>query len=267
MKKIKVGVIGAYTIDEIKGLKGNKTLLKAGGAPIYSSLGIFVANGEPYVFTAKGKDFVFETPSYIYFEYTTQIDRTLRFEILISDTYRKLILKHKINKLNLNYEDINKVDGIIVNPVCKEIDLSDLKLVNLPIAVDLQGLVRKCEEGKEIEYEKVSVPPNSQYFVLHANSEEYVSSGLTIEDFHELGFKEIIISYGKDGFTVHTKNKVYEIKNEEKGSYEIGNGDFLLGYYFTLRLKGINIEKAIEMAHAMSIKFATYGPNLSFLLT
>lgn len=266
MTKTKVGILGAYTIDEIKDVENNKFFVRAGGAPIYSGLGIYVAGGEAHVFTSKGKDFVFDSPNYISSEYVKLIDKTLRFEILLSNNGRKLRLKNAIEKIDLKYEEINKLDGIIVNPVCKEVDSQALRRITIPIAIDLQGFVRNCIEEKEITYEKVSLYPNTYYSVIHANYEEQNNSGLEVNELFDLGFKEIIISYGEEGFILYTKHKIYKMKNDIKGSFEIGNGDFLLGYYFTLRLKRIEIEKAINMAYSMAIKFATYGPNLSLLL-
>lgn len=264
--KTRIGVIGAYTIDEVKDLINNRLYIRAGGAPIYSSLGIYVAGGEPYVFTAKGKDFEFNRPAYISSEVVQLIDKNLRFEILLSDKGRTLILKKKINRIIIPYEQINVLNGVIVNPVCREVDLNQLNEIIVPIALDLQGFIRNCEEEKEIVYQRTSIIPNQKYSVFHANYEELMGSMLTVDELFKAGFKEIIISYGQEGFVIYTKRKVYEIKNNEIGSYEIGNGDFLLGYYFTLRLKGIEIEKAIEMAHAMSVKFAIYGLDLPLLL-
>ncbi|ARM76009.1 hypothetical protein [Acidianus manzaensis] len=264
MKKISVGVLGAYTIDEI--INGNNYFQRAGGAPIYSSLGIYLAGGIPYVFTIKGKDFTFNSPEYVYGEYVDNVEENLRFEIRLEEKGRTLKLKKKIRKMNIDYTIINNLDGIIINPVCNEIDMKDVINISVPIAVDIQGFIRNCIEGEEIKYEKVSFPSSSRYLVIHANHEEQKNSGLSIDELFKLGFKEIIISYGEDGFSVYTKEKTYTMNNDVKGSFEIGDGDFLLGYYFTLRLGGIDIENAVKKAHQMSVKFASYGPNLSILL-
>ncbi|WP_240931147.1 hypothetical protein [Acidianus sulfidivorans] len=265
MMKIKVGILGAYTIDDI--YENNARFQRPGGSPIYSSLGVYLAGGLPYVFTIKGRDFTFSSPEYIYSEYVDKTDANLRFEIDLKENSRRILkLKTKSRKININYSNINSLNGIIINPVCKEVDEQDIKNIHIPIAIDIQGFIRNCIEGEEIRYERASLPYNSNYFVLHANYEEKENSGLTIDDMFKLGFKEIIISYGNDGFILYTANNVYKMNNTIKGNFEIGNGDFLLGFYFTLRLQGIDISKAVEITYDMATKFAIYGPNLLTLL-
>ncbi|BDC19363.1 hypothetical protein [Acidianus sp. HS-5] len=265
MKKINIGIAGSYTIDEIH--ESSTMYEKPGGSPIYSSLGVYVAGGEPHVYSVKGEDFNFKLPEYIKDDIIFYTKYNLRFEIDLYNGKRTLKLKFPAIKMDFNSIKLKNIDGLILNPVCNEIDLNQVH-VNIPLAVDFQGIVRKCVLGNEISYNEIdNIPSNPSYVVAHANIEEVNNGKLNIEKLFNAGFKEIIISYGDEGFEIYTKNGVLKEIMESKGKNEVGNGDFLLGFYFTLRVKGIEISKASKLSKIASQKFSMYGPDLQLLLS
>ncbi len=264
MTKIRIGIAGSYTIDEIH--ENGLTYEQPGGSPIYSSLGVYVAGGEPHVYSVKGEDFNFKLPEYIKEDIIFHTKYNLRFEINLYNGKRTLKLKFPATRIDLNILP-KDVDGLILNPVCNEIDLNQVHAI-IPLAVDFQGIVRKCLVDKEISYNEIdNIPPNSSYLVAHANIEEVNNGKLNINKLFNVGFKEIIISYGDEGFEIYTKNRKLKENMETKGKYEVGNGDFLLGFYFTLRVKGIKIDEASKLSKIASQKFSMYGPNLQLLLS
>jgi hypothetical protein len=267
MRKISIGIMGSYTIDEIH--ENNIIYEKAGGSPIYSSLGVYIAGGEPHVYSIKGEDFKFELPDYIKEDFILKTKNNLKFEIIINNGKRTLKLKSPGSKIDFNkIGPLSNIDGLIINPVCNEIDLDQINVLNIPLAVDFQGIVRKCETGKEITYKEINyIPYKPNYMVAHANIEEKNNGKLDIKKLLDVGFKEIIISYGDLGFEIYNKNGVLKETVENRGNYEVGNGDFLLGFYFTLRVKGVKIEEAARLSKLASQKFSIYGPNLQPLLS
>jgi len=258
MKRINIAILGGYTIDEIH--ENSATYERPGGAPIFSSYGVFKAGGVPEVFSIKGKDFVFDIPSFIVEKSIEVIEHNIRFKIVLNNGSRKIFLIRKNNQIHIDYDILNNYNGIIINPVCKEVPI-DIK-TDLPIALDLQGFIRNCNENEEIKLEQASLPINRSYMVFHANDEELEKSGLDIEKLYALGFREILISHGSKGFTLYYNNEHTDYESSIVGNYEIGNGDFLLGYYFTLRLLGNNIKDSAEKSLLASEEFSMYGLNL-----
>jgi len=258
MKRIRIAIIGGYTIDEIH--ENSIVYERPGGAPIFSSYGVFKAGGIPEVFSIKGKDFTFNIPDFIIEKFIQNVDYNIRFKIILNNDYRKIFLIRKNDEIHFDYGILNDYTGMIINPVCKEVP-NNIK-INLPIALDLQGFIRNCNENEEIKLENANLYTNENYMVFHANDEELEKSGLNIEKLYTLGFKEILISHGSKGFTLYHDNKSTDYEPSIVGNYEIGNGDFLLGYYFTLRLLGNNIKESAEKSLLASEEFSMYGLNL-----
>ena len=137
-------------------------------------------------------------------------------------------------------EDI--FSGIIINPVCNEIDLSFLP--NIPIALDIQGFIRNCVIGEEIKYINAKLPRSNNYLAFHSNIEEFQSSELSIDLLFQIGFKELLVSYDEQGFELYTRNEKKFFKTESVGTYRTGTGDVLISSYFFYRLSGLDYEKS-----------------------
>jgi sugar/nucleoside kinase (ribokinase family) len=257
VKRSKILIISGFTIDEIQGKS------KPGGPLIYSALGVMRGGGIPKLYGIVGKDFNFELDFLSNVEKHLIIDEyTIRFNIELFNNNRKLtLLKKPLNKIKIPKDDT--VNGILINPVCKEIELNELNL-NIPIALDIQGLIRDCVENKEIDYESnLTLPKSNSYLVLHANIEEFRSSKLSLRQLFELGFKEVIISDGKNGFNIYTNNQeIYTYRPNRIGKNEIGTGDFLIGAYFSLRVSGFKINDASLIAGKLTEEFS----NSEFLI-
>ncbi|TRN01562.1 hypothetical protein DJ527_05180 [Sulfolobus sp. F1] len=259
--KIKVLIVGGLTIDEINGNN------KPGGSLIYSSLGVLRAGGVPSLYGLIGKDLDLKQLNFIsdFEKYFLIDDYTIKFRILLMPNINKslvLLRKPKVQISNLG--NIN-ADGVIVNPVCKEVDLNNLN-TSLPVALDIQGLIRNCIENEYIKYESdVKIPYNKNYMIIHLNYEEFTSSKLTLDSLFKTGFKEVIISDGYNGFVVYTNTgESHTFKPSKIGNNNVGNGDFLLGSYFTLRLSGLNISQATEIAGKLTEEFSSSEFSLSF---
>ncbi|ABP94336.1 MULTISPECIES: hypothetical protein [Metallosphaera] len=257
--KSKVAIVGAMTIDEI--VNGQQLLERPGGAPVYSGLGVTMADGVAGGYVSVGKDFNYDIPSYLKIIEKIIFERTMRFLLVFNGNTRRLTLKFSHGKIPLHLEKLSSWDGILLNPVCGEISSSIFEFK--AIAVDIQGFIRNCVEGQEISYtNKFNVRVKSELSVFHANRDELLASGLSICDLHEMGYQEIIISNGSDGFQLYTKNEELKLKPKVVGSYEVGNGDFLLSSYFTFRLNGADPKLASQYALELSEKFSTQGLNV-----
>lgn len=257
LKRNKILIVGGFTIDEIQGK------IRPGGPLIYSSLGVMRGGGIPKLYGVIGEDFDFEIDFISDLEKQLIYDKyTIRFKIDLTNSGRRLILLKK-PKSKIRVIDDNTVDGILVNPVCKEIDNINIQS-SVPIAADIQGFIRNCLESEEIKYERgLSFPFNSNYMVLHGNMEEFESSKLELSDLFKSGFKEIIISDGHNGFNVYTYTLAkYTYRPSRIGRNEVGTGDFLLGAYFALRLSGLEIIEAATIAGKLTEEFS----NSEFLI-
>ncbi len=255
MKRIRVAVVGGFTVDEI--VEGNKVEERLGGSALYTSLGIYRAGGTPEVFSVIGKDFKFNVPEFIVERKIEVREYSIRFRIVVQGNTRQLVLVKKVSPIRVNTEDLNDYDGVVINPVCREV-CPNLD-VNKRIALDVQGLIRDCVENRPVTLTRTSLSPNKNFHVFHANDEELDSSGLSIDDLYSLGFNEVIISHGSKGFTLYFQGREKEFVPSVQGTVNVGNGDFLLGYYFTKRLMGLDPISASENALRASEDFSIYG--------
>jgi sugar/nucleoside kinase (ribokinase family) len=255
VKRIRVAVVGGFTVDEI--VEGSKVEERLGGSALYTSLGIYRAGGTPEVFSVIGKDFKFKVPEFIVGRKIEVREYSIRFRIVIQGNTRQLVLVKKVSPIRVNAEDLNDYDGVVINPVCKEV-CPNLD-VNKRIALDVQGLIRDCVENRPVTLTRTSLSPNKNFHVFHANDEELDSSGLSIDDLYSLGFNEVIISHGSKGFTLYFQRREKEFVPSVQGTVNVGNGDFLLGYYFTKRLMGLDPISASENALRASEDFSIYG--------
>jgi hypothetical protein len=251
LNKVRIAIIGSYTIDEID------NLTQIGGI-IYSSYGVWKAGGLSIL--PQIKNYKIENP-YTYDYLEIFLDKIIKFKININENKRKLILINKRKKIILNKNAIIGVDGILFNPICNEIEFYDIQPFGIPIAVDIQGMVRECKESNEITLKNNNNIKfyNKDLFVLHGNNDEINCFFNNTENIFKIGFKEVLISYGKDGFELITNNFSKFFFTDLLGNYNVGNGDVLLSSYFTLRLNGHNPINAAETAKKITEEFSNFG--------
>ena len=232
----KILISGNFTIDVIDGKE------QIGGPPLYSGFAIAKLGGEPYIYSILGKDFTFKIPYFLKVYKILEDENTVKFKHIFEGTRRKLILISKPKKkIKLDIKE-DRFSGIIINPVCNEIDLS--LIPNIPIALDIQGFIRNCVNGEEIRYTKARLPQSDSYLTFHSNIEEFQNSELSINLLFQIGFKELLISYDEQGFELYTRDSKKFFKTDNIGTYITGTGDVLIASYFFYRLKGLDYEKS-----------------------
>lgn len=261
--KTKIAIIGSFTIDLLAN-KGEQL----GGPPLYSGFAIYMLGGQPIVYSMIEKRYELFLPSFLSKYRLEYVNSIPTFELIYDQIgTRRLILRKKNNK-NLDISTINcsDIDGIIINPVCKE--LNNLPKITKPIAIDIQGFVRLCEPDKEvriIQHDISSLFTKSKNLaVLHANYQEIGVSKVDLHKLYDMGFNEILISYDEDGFILHSKGLTVNYKPSKIGEYKVGTGDILLASYFILRLNGTPIYKAVEVSGKFVEWFSSEGYRLLF---
>ena len=247
----KILISGNFTIDVINGKE------QIGGPPLYSGFAIAKLGGEPYVYSILGKDFNFKIPYFLKIYNIIENKNTVKFKHLFEGTQRKLILISKPEKkIKLNIKE-DMFSGIIINPVCNEIDLS--LIPSIPIALDIQGFIRNCVIGEEIKYTKTRLPQSNNYLAFHSNIEEFQNSELSVNLLFQIGFKELLISYDEQGFELYTRDNKKFFKADNIGNYRTGTGDVLIASYFFYRLKGLDYEKSALKAKKAVEDFSISG--------
>ncbi|NON63450.1 hypothetical protein [Acidianus sp. RZ1] len=257
--RTRIAIVGSYTIDEIK--LDDKVTESPGGSPVYSSLGVISAGGTPVVYSAKGKDFKFNVSALIEEGDIQTVEKSLRFKIEINSSGRRLILQHSIGKMTINWSKIKNNNGVIVSPVCNEVDPNGFIDVDIPIALDVQGFIRNCVEDQEISYTRLNLP-RRKYTVIHSNYDEMQYGNFTVKELLNLGAQEVIISYGDKGFSLFYGDSERRYFTRQPGNVNVGNGDYLLAAYFTLRLRGYTEVEAGEEALELTENFSNFGPKL-----
>lgn len=254
----KILISGSFTIDIINGRE------QIGGPPLYSGFAIAKLGGEPYVYSILGKDFNLKIPRFLKVYNIIEDENTVKFRHIFEGTRRKLILLSKPKKkIKLNIKE-DLFSGIVINPVCNEIDLS--LIPRIPIALDIQGFIRNCICEEEIKYVKAELPKSNNYLVFHSNIEELQNSDLSTNSLFQLGFKELLISYDEHGFELYTRDNKKFFKTENIGTYMTGTGDVLIATYFFYRLKGLDYEKAAIEAKKFVENFSISGYQELFQL-
>lgn len=257
----RVAIVGAFTIDEL--VQGTEIVERPGGAPIYSGMGVASSGGEAGAYTAWGEDFSSPIPSYIILIKRHLFPRTIRFRIGFENGTRVLTLVAAHGAIDVDLGILRGWDGIILNPVCNEVPWRGME-IDKPIGVDIQGFIRACEVGKPLRYSALKkVKISTPLTVFHSNVEELTLGGVSVEDLYEMGFREILVSDGRNGFTLYVKGGAKQKFVPSKvGNYEVGNGDYLLATYFTHRLNGLSELESAKEASLLTQEFSIVGPTL-----
>ena len=261
--KTKIAIVGSFTIDLLTN-KGEQL----GGPPLYSGFAIYMLGGQPIIYSMIEKRYKQTLPSFLSKYRLEYVNSIPTFELIYDqDGTRKLILRKK-NEKNLDISLINcrDIDGIIINPVCKE--LNTLPKITKPVAIDIQGFVRLCEPNKEvkiIQHDISSIFTKSKNLaIFHANYQEIGGSKMDLHKLYDMGFNEILISYDEDGFILHSKGLTVNYRPSRVGEYKVGTGDILLASYFILRLNGTPVSKAVEVSGKFVEWFSSEGYRLLF---
>ncbi len=245
-----INIVSSFTVDKYERYE------RPGGPALFSTVGIVESKANPKIVAGIGKDFKFKIKLLEKFGDTLILgDSTFTFQIHLLPDGRKNVKLLKrgplINSLKVSGS------GVLLNPVCREIDTSLIRVIDVPIAIDIQGFSRSCREGSEVSLATPELPMSRNYFVLHGNSDEIYSIYDNINALFRAGFREIIISYGREGFEVVTSEaKTFHYTPAVIGNNEVGNGDFLIGSYFSLRISGVSIEEAVKRSGQLSDKFS-----------
>jgi hypothetical protein len=243
-------VISSFTIDKYNGR------FRPGGPAIYSTLGVIRTNTSPLLIAGIGEDFKYRIKFMDNLEKKLiQGKKTFLFEIetLVNGKRKVRVIERGPSICSIEIENGNA----IINPVCQEISPLLIRKINGFIAVDIQGFSRVCEEGKEVSLRMPEFPPTEKYLVLHGNSDEIYSIYDSLNHIFKIGFREIILSFGKDGFEIITRDGTsFQYKPKIIGENEVGNGDFLLGSYFTLRMGQNSVVDSAKIAGMLSDYFS-----------
>ncbi|WP_149528623.1 hypothetical protein [Sulfuracidifex tepidarius] len=253
-------LMSSFTIDNYENNE------RPGGPALFSTLGIIRGGGLPSLIVGRGSDFHFSLKLIEDFIYKLILGKnTFYFKIeTLSDGKKKVKLLKSGPKINALPND---GIGVLLNPVCREIDGESIYRIEIPIAIDIQGFSRICKENMEVSLSEPEFPVSKSYLVLHGNSDEINSIYDNLHTIFKFGFREILISYGHDGFELLTSdNKSYYYNPTVIGPNEIGNGDFLIGSYFALRLSRVEISDAVKKAGELSDKFSNENISLLFAL-
>jgi|BEDMetMinimDraft_2_1075160.scaffolds.fasta_scaffold02068_3 sugar/nucleoside kinase (ribokinase family) len=249
--RIKVALVGNFTVD-VLGLT-----VKPGGPPLYSGLGIFRAGGVPVLIGKRGRDYPLHRLPFEYEDASIATDRCTRFSITYEPTGRRKITllsdAGELPPLKLKGE----LSGVIFNPVHAEVKPHHLNGLDLPVGLDVQGFIRDYSKG-DLSYRKFSFPKR-EYLVIHLNEDEFEGAGYSVKELFQYGFKEVILSRDRDGFSVYYNLGEIRLKPSKIGDQETGAGDFLLGAYFTLRLSGHPVEAAASRSKELVEEFTING--------
>ncbi|AAY80121.1 hypothetical protein [Sulfolobus acidocaldarius] len=256
-KKKNIIMVGNFTIDVF-----NNDNEKIGGSPIYSGFAVYMLGGIPHVVSSISNAYENILPPFLSKYKIFNSNNMTTFKLIYKENGKRDLLLVSMSERKLSIEN-HKSDGLIINPVCNEIDVNILSNISFPSAVDIQGFVRICEENKYVILgNQFKLPYNRNYLVVHANYDELSKSMYTVSDLITTGFKEVLVSYDEDGFITFTRNSSYKFKPENIGPYKTGTGDVLLASYFMYRLNGIDPEKSTYLAGKFTEWFSNSGYRL-----
>lgn len=253
-------LMSSFTIDNYE------THERPGGPALFSTLGIIRSGADLSIIAGRGLDFRFSLRMIENFiDKLILGENTFYFKIeTFGDGRKKVRLIKSGPRIEMSP---NYGLGVLLNPVCREIDEKIISKIETPVALDIQGFSRICKENMEVSLSQPEFPISKNYLVLHGNSDEINSIYDNLNTIFKFGFRELLISYGHDGFELITNdNRSYYYKPTAIGSNEIGNGDFLIGSYFALRLNKTEIRDAVKKAGELSDKFSNENISLLFAL-
>jgi hypothetical protein len=241
-KRSRILVVGNFTFDVIDGKRF------PGGPPLYAGLGVVAAGGVPILWGKFGPDYPLQVLDFPHELIGLRGGNTTTFRVLFENGRR--IMSVLENSGKIGWPPSLDVDGVLVDPVCSEVDSNLLDGVNVPMAVDVQGFIRKiCGTS----------PLPSQGMVLHANYDEFSSLDTNLQELSR-GNREILLSFDSDGFLLISGSKTQFYRSDMRGERTVGNGDFLLASYFTLRVSGYGPWEAAQESKWLVESFSNSLP-------
>lgn len=138
--------------------------------------------------------------------------------------------------------------AIVISTIFNEWGLVNLKEINNPVYLDIQGYVRDKEIiGKKHIFKEIEYYSN-KIFCIKGTEEEISYLPKTV--YEDQKKRLIIITHGEDGVEYYSKGKKYFFKVKKKitSSDTIGAGDSFFGYFVGFFNQGMTLKNAIESA-------------------
>ncbi len=253
---MKVGIASHIVIDSIIDSEGTK-IESLGGPACYASVIAKTFKLDVVLFTKVGNDisdreiFLKENGILIKNDQIDEKNPTTRFKLFLDkDGGRKLFLLSKCSPIDMSYQDVDNLDGLILSPVMDEIPNDvfqnfDKTKKEKFVMLDPQGFLRFCnDETLSISHKKHLDLDFKGITAIKADEEELsaLTKGITsVEGMKLLKKKyclEFVISTGHNQVLFLNKNILYSLAvNQISGQDSTGLGDILTSGFSCSYLK------------------------------
>ncbi len=253
---MKVGIASHIVIDSIIDSEGT-TIESLGGPACYASVIAKTFKLDVVLFTKVGNDisdkeaFLKENGISIKKDQIDEKNPTTRFQLYLDkDGGRKLFLLSKCSPIDISYQDVDNLDGLILSPVMDEIPNDvfqnfDTTKKEKFIMLDPQGFLRFCnDETRSISHKKHLDLDFRGVTAIKTDEEELsaLTKGITsVEGMKLLKKKyclEFVISTGDNQVLFLNKNILYSLSfNKISGQDSTGLGDILTSGFSCSYLK------------------------------
>jgi sugar/nucleoside kinase (ribokinase family) len=253
---MKIGIASHIVKDSIIDSEGTK-IESLGGPACYGSVIAKTFKLDAYLFTKVGNDisnkleFLKENNIFIKNDQIDEKNPTTRFQLFLNKNgSRKLLLLDKCSPIDISYQDIDNLDGIILSPVIDEIprnifqNLAKTKKEKF-IMLDPQGFLRNWNKETLLISYKEKLDLDFRGITAIKTDEEELSAltkGISsIEGMKLLKKKyclEFVISTGYNSVLFLNKNILYSLSfNKIPNQDNTGLGDILTSGFSCSYLK------------------------------
>jgi sugar/nucleoside kinase (ribokinase family) len=179
-RRLRIGVIGALTIDVNRSRGGAYSYMGGGG--FYSSLSLSRMSVETVLFTAYGPDMNPEWVEQLKRRgvevHATELERSILFENVYQDSTRlQKTSGEPSRKIVVDRSRLTGLDAVHVTPVLNEVDhgvFKELEEAGCRISIDAQGFIRTSSVDGRVHHVKRMLPDNVLRRVdyVHMNVDE-----------------------------------------------------------------------------------------------
>lgn len=277
-RPIRIGVVGALTIDVNRSRGGSYSYMGGGG--FYSSLSLSRMGVETVLFTAYGPDMNPEWVESLKRKgvevYATQLDRSILFENVYQDSSRlQKTSGEPSRKIFVEKSRLKGFNAIHVTPVLNEVDhrvFKELEEAGCKISIDAQGFIRTSGVDGRVHHVKRMLPEDvlSRVNYVHMNvGEQFFFLNHDVKELFEINLEMIVeLTNSEHGSMVICKKGCFYMPVFNVETLDpTGAGDVYAAVFLAKHLEtGSLLESSLYASACSSIKAEKTGPFFDFSL-
>ncbi|MGB9716855.1 MAG: PfkB family carbohydrate kinase [Thermoproteota archaeon] len=278
-RRLRIGVIGALTIDVNRSRGGAYSYMGGGG--FYSSLSLSRMSVETVLFTAYGPDMNPEWVEHLKRRgvevHATELEKSILFENIYRDSTRlQKTSGEPSRRIFVDRSRLEGFDAVHVTPVLNEVDhgvFKELEEAGCRISIDAQGFIRTSGVDGRVHHVKRMLPDNvlSRVDYVHMNvDEQFFFLNRDVKELFEINPGMIVeLTNSEHGSMIVYKQGCFYTPIVEVETLDpTGAGDVYAAVFLAKHLEtGSLLESSLYASACSSIKAEKTGSFFDFSIS